>query len=104
MSDAANETVDAVVFTDDQGELYAVPVDLLDQLRVPEEHHEAVRKELEEAAGDEVSGFALNAPGTGMRIVLKSYVWPPLPSQGGLPSFRAGGMGLIGDHGTGFRS
>ena len=45
MADEPNRQVEALVFTGENGELYAVPVELLDQLRVPEDR----RAELEQA-------------------------------------------------------
>lgn len=103
MADEGTEAVEAVVFRDDQGELYAVPCALLEQLKVPEDQRDAMRRELEEAEDDDVSGFGMTGFNfTGYRTPIKIQPRPGYgnPMAGG--NFWSGGR-LIGDHGTGLR-
>ena len=84
MADEGTEAVEAVVFRDDQGELYAVPCALLEQLKVPEDQRDAMRRELEEAEDDDVSGFGMTGFNfTGYRTPIKIQPRPRIRQPDG---------------------
>ena len=58
MAGESTKTIEALVLSDSEGNLYAIPRETLDRYRLTEEQKAAVAKEL---GGDDVAGYLMSS-------------------------------------------